>query len=58
MLSFHPQHDVRAIVRQLVNERSRFSDWKNPSYYNIRVFRALENGIGSHTLGEVVAVAQ
>lgn len=58
LLSFNPQHDVRAIVRQLVTERSKFSDWENPSYYNIRVFRALENGIGSHTLGEVLAVAQ
>ena len=58
LLSFNPQHDVRAIVRQLVAERSKFSDWENPSYYNIRVFRALENGIGSHTLGEVLAVAQ
>ena len=58
LLSFHPQHDVRAIVRQLVAERSKFSDWENPSYYNIRVFRALEDGIGSHTLGQVLAVAQ
>ena len=58
LLSFNPQHDVRAIVRQLVAERSKFSDWENPSYYNIRVFRALENGIGSHTLGQVLAVAQ
>jgi nucleoside-diphosphate-sugar epimerase len=58
LLSFHPQHDVRAIVRQLVAERSKFSDWENPSYYNIRVFRGLENGIGSHTLGQVLAVAQ
>lgn len=58
LLSFHPQHDVRAIVRQLVAERSKFSDWENPSYYNIKVFRALENGIGSHTLGQVLAIAQ
>jgi nucleoside-diphosphate-sugar epimerase len=58
LLSFNPQHDVRAIVRQLVAERSKFSDWENPSYYNIRVFRALENGIGSHTLGQVLAIAQ
>jgi nucleoside-diphosphate-sugar epimerase len=58
LLSFNPQHDVRAIVRQLVAERSKFSDWENPSYYNIRVFRALENGIGSHTPGQVLAVAQ
>jgi nucleoside-diphosphate-sugar epimerase len=58
LLSFNPQHDVRAIVRQLIAERSKFSDWENPSYYNIRVFRALENGTGSHTLGQVLAVAQ
>ena len=27
VLSFHAQHDVRTIVRQLVNEMDKFSDW-------------------------------
>lgn len=57
VLSFHPQHDVRTIVRQLAAEMDKFSDWDNPSYYNIRVFRDLENCINSHLLGEPVESA-
>ena len=45
VLSFHPQHDVRAIVFQLMKEMDKFSDWDNPMYYNIQMFRELENGI-------------
>ena len=30
VLSFHPQHDIRAIVSQLVKEMNKFSDWENP----------------------------
>ncbi len=56
VLSFHPQHDVRTIVRQLVREMEKFSDWNNPAYYNIQVFRELENGISSHALGKTVGV--
>lgn len=58
VLSFHPQHDVRAIVCQLVKEMDNFSDWNNPAYYNIRVFRELESGISNHALGKVVGVGQ
>ena len=31
VLSFHPQNDVRGIVRQLIHEKSKFSDWHNPA---------------------------
>src|SRR5580704_246371 len=58
LLSFNPQHDVRAIVRQLVAERSKFSDWENPSYYNIRVFRELDSKIGNHALGKLVGAGR
>lgn len=58
VLSFHPQHDVRSIVRQLTMELGRFSDWDNPLYYNIRVFRELESGISSHTLGKPAGVGR
>ncbi len=58
VLSFHPQHDVCAIVRQLVKEIDKFSDWENPEYYNIRMFRQLENSISNHALGKVVGVGQ
>jgi nucleoside-diphosphate-sugar epimerase len=54
VLSFHPQHDVRGIVRQLTKEMNKFSDWDNPAYYNIQVFRALETGISNHALGKPV----
>lgn len=56
VLSFHPQQDVRAIVRQLVQEMHRFSDWQNPAYYNINVFRQIENGVSRHEFGKTVAV--
>jgi nucleoside-diphosphate-sugar epimerase len=44
VLSFHPRHDVRSIVRHLIKHMGKFSDWDNPSYYNLQVFRALANG--------------
>ena len=58
VLSFHPQHDVRAIVRQLIKEADKFSDWNNPAYCNIQVFRKLENGISSHALGKPVGAGR
>jgi nucleoside-diphosphate-sugar epimerase len=42
VLSFHPQHDIRAIVRSLIANSAKCSDWDNPLYYNIRVFKQLE----------------
>lgn len=46
ILSFHPHHDVKAIVRNLIENMGKCSDWDNPNYYNIRVFKALETGEG------------
>lgn len=54
VLSFHPQSDVRGIVRQLIAEMEKFSDWHNPAYQNIQVFRRLENTISNHSLGTTV----
>ena len=42
VLSFHARHDVRSIVRQLVKHLDGFSDWDNPVYSNILMFRAIE----------------
>ncbi len=42
ILSFHPQHDVQAIVRNLIANMSSCNDWDNPAYYNIRVFKEQE----------------
>jgi nucleoside-diphosphate-sugar epimerase len=42
VLSFHPRHDIRSIVCNLIEHRQKFSDWDNPLYYNILTFQALE----------------
>jgi nucleoside-diphosphate-sugar epimerase len=42
ILSFHPHHSVRTIVRNLIDNMDKCSDWDNPRYYNIHVFKALE----------------
>lgn len=41
-LSFHPHHNVRSIIANLIANMSKCSDWDNPNYYNIHVFRQLE----------------
>jgi hypothetical protein len=48
VLSFHPQNDVGSIIASLIENRSKFEDWDNPSYYNIEAFRRLEAGL-NHT---------
>src|SRR5579864_3981392 len=58
VLSFHPQCDIRGIVRQLIKEMDKFSDWDNPAYYNIQVFRELEQGISDHALGKPVGAGR
>jgi hypothetical protein len=35
VLSFHPNHDVKSIVRNLIEHMDKFQDWDNPQYYNI-----------------------
>ena len=42
ILSFHPHHSVKSIVRNIINNMDKCSDWDNPAYYNIQVFKALE----------------
>jgi nucleoside-diphosphate-sugar epimerase len=41
VLSFHPHHDIRWIVRNLLENAPKFSEWENPNYYNIQVFKRL-----------------
>lgn len=50
VLSFHPDHTVRSIVENLVRHMDKFSDWDNPKYYNIHVFKELD---GATRQGEV-----
>jgi nucleoside-diphosphate-sugar epimerase len=49
VLSFHPQNDVGSIIASLIENRSKFEDWDNPSYYNIEAFRRLEAGLNPTT---------
>jgi nucleoside-diphosphate-sugar epimerase len=41
VLSFKPQHDVAAIIKDLFDHVGEFSDFDNPAYYNIQVFKNL-----------------
>jgi nucleoside-diphosphate-sugar epimerase len=56
VLSFHPRHDVQSIVGELIKHQDEFSDWDNPGYYNIEMFRSLENGITAPSLARPVGV--
>ena len=42
ILSFHPHQSVKSIVRNLISNMEKCSDWDNPRYYNIQVFKDLE----------------
>jgi len=45
VLSFHPMGDVKSIVDNLIENRSKFQDWDNPLYSNILTFKALDERI-------------
>lgn len=46
VLSFHPNHDVKSIVRNLIQHMEKFQDWDNPRYYNIETLKLLSaNGL-------------
>jgi nucleoside-diphosphate-sugar epimerase len=42
VLSFHPQGDIDSMVTNLIDNKSKFEDWDNASYYNIEQFKRLE----------------
>lgn len=54
ILSFHPTGGVKSIVWNLIDNMDKCDDWDNPLYYNIRTFKALENGIDVHAMTEGV----
>jgi len=58
VLSFHPLHDVRSIVGQLIKHKDDISDWDNPAYYNIETFRQIENGIHGPILARPAGVGK
>jgi len=45
VLSFRPQHTVETIVHELCSNVSKFSDFDNPNYYNIKMFRQLDEEV-------------
>jgi nucleoside-diphosphate-sugar epimerase len=57
VLSFHPQDDVRGIVRNLIAHRDKFKDWENPAYYNIQTFKLLAEKSGNRAPAKDLATA-
>jgi hypothetical protein len=53
VLSFHPEHDVKSIVGDLVENMDKYSDWDNPAYSNIATFRQLDNGVALQSMGSL-----
>jgi len=45
VLSFHPSHDLKSIVADLIANIGKFQDWDNPLYSNISTFRSIESAI-------------
>jgi nucleoside-diphosphate-sugar epimerase len=45
VLSFHPSHDLKSIVMDLIENMPKFHDWDNPVYSNIGTFRSIDSGI-------------
>jgi len=43
VLSFKPVHDVRDIVRNLIQNLEFYNNFDNPNYYNINVFKEIMN---------------
>lgn len=58
VLSFHPHHDIKSIVRDLLEHMAEFQDWDNPNYYNIKVFKSLAAKESVNTSAAAGAVPQ
>jgi nucleoside-diphosphate-sugar epimerase len=52
-LSFHPNYDVKSIIKNLIEHMGEFADWDNPQYYNIDTLKQLQ-ATGLRTPLEVV----
>jgi nucleoside-diphosphate-sugar epimerase len=53
-LSFHPNHSVKCIVKNLIEHMEKFRDWDNPKYYNLETLKLLSaTGDRLRTLVEV-----
>jgi hypothetical protein len=54
-LSFHPNHSVKGIVKNLIEHMEKFSDWDNPQYYNLETLKLLSANV--NRLGSLVELA-
>jgi nucleoside-diphosphate-sugar epimerase len=54
VLSFHPNHNVKAIVISLIEHMDEFKDWDNPRNYNIDTLKLLSANNALRSLDEVV----
>jgi nucleoside-diphosphate-sugar epimerase len=50
MLSFHPAGSVKSIIDNLIDNMAKFSDWDNPAYSNIKMFKQIDNGLEVHSM--------
>jgi nucleoside-diphosphate-sugar epimerase len=44
VLSFHPHHNVKRIVQNLIENMQSFKDWDNPLYYNLETLKLISTG--------------
>ncbi|MDE3108566.1 MAG: SDR family oxidoreductase, partial [Acidobacteriota bacterium] len=54
VLSFHPSHDLKSIVMNLIDNMDRFQDWDNPLYSNIATFKTIDNGVEIHAMAKAL----
>lgn len=54
VLSFHPAHDVKTIVRDLIDNMDKFKDWDNPLYSNIASFKAIDSDLEIHAMAKAL----
>ncbi|MBL6964052.1 MAG: SDR family oxidoreductase [Bacteroidetes bacterium] len=47
VLSYKPNHDVKDIVSDLIDNLDNFKDFSNPNFYNINIFRGLKEKQGN-----------
>ena len=54
VLSFHPAHDVKTIVGDLIDNMNKFQDWDNPLYSNIATFKTIDSDLEIHAMAKAL----
>ena len=54
VLSFHPSHDLKSIVADLIENIGKCQDWDNPLYSNIGTFRSIESALEIQSMAVAV----